>query len=77
MNNWKAPSSSGGYGKLSNPDYSRLPRHDDSDDEGDWIQRQIRGHKEQVAEQDQHLEEIGRGVERLGQISLEVSLACL
>lgn len=51
-------------------DYSRLPP---ADGEDDWLRRQVREHREQVQEQDQHLDEIGRGVERLGEISLTIS----
>ncbi|KAG5182751.1 hypothetical protein JKP88DRAFT_199159 [Tribonema minus] len=75
MNNWKGGSSRGGMSPYTDtPDYSRLPRNTNaSDDENDWIRRQVREHKTQVAEQDRHLEDIGRGVERLGEISLEIS----
>lgn len=55
MNDWKrAPPGGGAGGKrpFSGPggsvdkvDYSRLPVGGGSDDEEDWIQRQIRGHK--------------------------------
>ncbi|CAM9333286.1 unnamed protein product [Chrysoparadoxa australica] len=50
--------------------YGRLPSQDG--DEGDWMQSHLRQHQTQLAQQDEHLDEIGRGVDRLGHISLEI-----
>ncbi|CAN0451327.1 unnamed protein product [Ectocarpus sp. 12 AP-2014] len=86
MNDWKAPigrSAGGGSRNYGGPngtaekvDYSRLPNEAEPIDDGeggDWIQRQIRGHKSQMEHQDAHLSEIGQTASRLGNISLEIS----
>ena len=75
MNEWRASRDS--VGRSSLPEYSRLPKQQpDSDDENDFIRRQIRAHHDQIRDQDEHLEEIGQGVERLGHISLQVRVFC-
>ncbi|CAM9184049.1 unnamed protein product [Pylaiella littoralis] len=84
MNDWKSPAGGGGRkyrgpnGTAEKVDYSQLPiggGGSDDDDGGndDWIQRQIRGHKSQIENQDAHLSEIGQTATRLGSISLEIS----
>jgi hypothetical protein len=78
MNNWRGGAGAAASGR---PDYSRLPPSNggggggvtNSTGEDDWVSSQRREHKTQLAEQDRHLEDIGRGVDRLGEISLEVS----
>ncbi|CAM9824966.1 unnamed protein product [Phaeothamnion confervicola] len=87
MNSWKSnntssfgSSSHGGNGGApatgnggKRQDYSHLPNGNFGNEEEDWMQRQVRGHKTQIAQQDQELDEIGRSVERLGHISLGIS----
>jgi hypothetical protein len=75
MNNWKSSRDAN-----AGTDYTRLPVADGRGDleedggmEGDWVSHQIRSHKDALATQDQHLDDIGHGVDRLGQMSLEVS----
>lgn len=81
MNDWKRSAGgsngnriyTGPAGSTEKVDYSRLPVGGGSDEEDDWIQRQIRGHKTQMQHQDEHLSDIGQSVSRLGHISLEIS----
>ncbi|CAM9117285.1 unnamed protein product [Ascophyllum nodosum] len=83
MNDWKASlggsrgtearrNFTGPNGSSEKVDYSRLPEGSD-DEEADWIQRQIRGHKTQMDHQDNQLSDIGETAARLGSLSLEIS----
>ncbi len=65
MNNWKA-----------SRDYERLNPSGGLDNSspgwGDDIEAQQRLHQDTIARQDEDLDQIGKGVERLGEMSLQV-----
>mmetsp|Transcript_13452 Transcript_13452/g.17718 ORF Transcript_13452/g.17718 Transcript_13452/m.17718 type:complete len:128 (-) Transcript_13452:243-626(-) len=52
--------------------YTRLPYDDSSDDEDDFIKNQIRSQQKSMRRQDEHLDELGTAVDRLGHLSLKI-----
>uniref|UniRef100_A0A7S2V0G4 t-SNARE coiled-coil homology domain-containing protein n=1 Tax=Fibrocapsa japonica TaxID=94617 RepID=A0A7S2V0G4_9STRA len=61
-----------GGGAAASSGYSKLPYDEGSDDDNDYIRNHVRRQQKQLAQQDEHLEELGTAVERLGDMSLKI-----